>query len=313
MAGPRGLGRGLDALIRQTNVEERASEARLIPLARIRVNPYQPRTVFSDDSLAELADSIKAQGVLQPILAREISTDPNADYELVAGERRLRAARLAGLTQIPAVIRELTDEQSLVIALIENLQRENLNPVDEATGLSRLRDMLSLSQEDIARRVGKSRAAVANALRLLQLPPDVLADVASGALSAGHARALLAVSEETPRSALHRVILEKGLSVREAETMAVCFKLNGKFPEGLESALQELAPIEPGAPAVQTRAAKIEKPVDERLAAFQDKLRDHLGHAVEIKGLLERGRIVIKYAGKQALGEILERITGETS
>jgi ParB family chromosome partitioning protein len=308
----------LDALIRQTNVEEHAAEARLIPLGRIRVNPYQPRTSFPDDSLAELAASIKAQGVLQPILAREIPSDHEADFELVAGERRLRAARMAGLTEIPAVVRELTDEQTLVIALIENLQRENLNPVDEAKGLARLREMLSLSQEDIALRIGKSRAGVANALRLLQLPESVLADVASGALSAGHARALLAVSEDAARSGLHQAILEKGLSVREAETMAVCFKLNGHFPEGLEAALvqadssAQVALIAQAAPPTAARKA-VTRPVDDRLTAFQDRLQEHLGAKVEIKGVLERGRIVIKYKDKDALDDILEKITGEAS
>ena len=318
MAGPRGLGRGLDALIRQTNVEEHAAEARLIPLHRIRVNPYQPRTAFPDESLAELAASIKAQGVLQPILAREIASDPEADFELVAGERRMRAARLAGLTQVPAVIRELTDEQTLVIALIENLQRENLNPVDEAKGYARLREMLSLSQEDIALRIGKSRAGVANALRLLQLPHAILDDVATGSISAGHARALLAVSEDAARAALHQTILEKGLSVREAETMAVCFKLNGHFPEGLDSALARTDPSSADTPDSRTAARPAarktgEKPVDDRLEVFQDKLQAHLCAKVEIKGVLERGRIVIKYKGKESLDDILEKITGEAS
>jgi ParB family chromosome partitioning protein len=302
----------LDALIRQTNVEEHAAEARPIPLDRIRVNPYQPRTSFPDDSLAELAASIKAQGVLQPILAREIAADPQADFELVAGERRLRAARLAGLREIPAVVRELTDEQTLVIALIENLQRENLNPVDEAKGYARLREMLSLSQEDIAQRIGKSRAGVANALRLLQLSEDALADVASGALSPGHARALLAVADETARDALRQAILDKGFSVREAETMAVCFKLNGQFPDGLEAALAQTDPDAP-APASRAPARRSEKPVDDRLAAFQKRLQAHLGVKVAIKGVLERGRIVIKYQDKDALDDILEKITGEAS
>jgi ParB family transcriptional regulator, chromosome partitioning protein len=311
MAGPRGLGRGLDALIRQTNVEELASEARTVALDSIRANPWQPRTAFPDDSLTELAASIKSQGVLQPILVRPIPPEDGFFYELVAGERRLRAARMAGLTEIPAVVRELSDEQSLVIALIENLQRENLNPVDEAKGLARLREMLSLSQEDIAVRIGKSRAGVANALRLLQLPEEILADVAAGIVSAGHARAILALPEGPAMAELRDLIRDKGLSVREAEALAAYYKETGRFPEA--KAEPESAKDRDDDEAGQPVAAKPVKPVDERLAEIEDKLREHLGAKVDVKGVFERGRIVIRFKGKEALHELVAKLTGETA
>jgi len=204
------LGRGLDALL--PPAEDDAGGVR-IPLALIEPGPFQPRRRFSDTALRELAESIRAKGVLQPLLVR-----PKGDgYQLVAGERRFRAAQLAGLTEVPAVVRELTDQEALEVALVENLQREDLSPVEEAEGYRRLAEM-GLSHEAIAARVGRSRSAVTNALRLLQLPDEALAALDDGRISAGHARALLMLPPDRRLWGL-REILDRGLTVRQAERL----------------------------------------------------------------------------------------------
>jgi len=205
-----GLGRGLDALLPAPEGGERLLK---IPLALIEVGPLQPRRRFDEAALRELADSIREKGLLQPVLVR-----PKGDgYELVAGERRFRAAQMAGLAEVPAIVRELDDQAALELALVENLQREDLSPREEAEGYARLAEM-GLSHEEIARRVGKSRSAVTNALRLLQLPEEVLRALDEGRISAGHARALLMLPEEKRLWGL-REILQRGLSVREAERL----------------------------------------------------------------------------------------------
>ncbi len=203
-----GLGRGLDALLPSDGV--RMSQ---LPLALIEPGPFQPRRRFNEASLQELAESVRVKGVLQPLLVR-----PKGDgYELVAGERRFRAAQLAGLTEVPAIIREMSDQEALELALVENLQREDLNPVEEALGYQRLID-LGLSQEEVAARVGKARSTVANALRLLQLPRAALEALEQGAITPGHARALLMLPESKRLWGL-REILSRQLSVREAERL----------------------------------------------------------------------------------------------
>ncbi len=213
-----GLGRGLDALFLDNTLEGSGSSSPVqLKLTEIEPNRNQPRKVFDDDNLAELAESIARHGVLQPLLVR-----PRAEggYLLVAGERRWRAARLAGLSEVPVVIRELSDEDAAVFALIENLQREDLNPVEEAFGFQQLIETYSLSQEEAAKRVGKSRPAVANAVRLLKLPEKILAWVAGGSISAGHGRALLAFEDEEKMLETAERIIKKGLSVRETERLA---------------------------------------------------------------------------------------------
>ena len=190
MAKKGGLGKGVDALFFDNAVEETAVT---LPIDEIEPNRDQPRKTFDETALAELADSIRAHGVLQPLLVR-----PSADgsYRLVAGERRYRAARMAGLTEVPVTVREMTDEEESIFALIENLQREDLNAIEEAEGLKQLIDTYGLTQEQAASRVGKSRTAVTNALRLLNLPQPVAALVKDGKISMGHARALLSVADE---------------------------------------------------------------------------------------------------------------------
>ena len=207
------LGRGLSALLSETEAE---GELRTVSMAAILPSPFQPRRNFSEESLAELAASIKSRGLLQPILVREIAP---GTYELVAGERRLRAAKMAGLSEVPVLIRHFSDEEALSVALIENLQREDLNPLEEAEGYRRLIEEFGLSQEEIAQRVGKDRSTVANALRLLKLPEEVKEDLLEGRLTAGHARALLSLEKQELILRARKEILRRGLSVRETERL----------------------------------------------------------------------------------------------
>ena len=213
-----GLGKGLEALMLDNAVEESStSSAMKLKIMDIEPNRAQPRKDFDEESLQELADSIARYGVLQPLLVRPIGDN---GYQLIAGERRWRAARMAGLTEIPVVVREMSDEEAAAFALIENLQREDLNPVEEAFGLRKLMEDFNLTQEQAAEIIGKSRPAVANALRLLKLPSAVLEHVRTGEISAGHARALLAFPTEEQLLDAARLILEKGISVRETERLA---------------------------------------------------------------------------------------------
>lgn len=208
-----GLGRGLSALLMDNAVEEQG-QAVALRVAEIHPNRAQPRKQFDEQALAELAASIAQHGVLQPLLVRPLV---DGGYQLVAGERRWRAARQAGLTEVPVVVREMTDREAAELAMIENLQREDLNPLEEAMGYRTLMDEYALTQEEAARAVNKSRPAVANALRLLQLPEPVTALVAEGKLSAGHARALLTLSDPQEQSALAQETVQQGWSVREVE------------------------------------------------------------------------------------------------
>lgn len=212
-----GLGRGLDALFADNSIEEIASTSAVkLKIMDIEPNRDQPRKIFDEDALAELADSIAKHGVIQPLLVRPM---PDGSYQLVAGERRWRASRMAGLIEVPVVIKELSDDEAMALALIENLQREDLNAIEEAQGIKALMDTLSLTQDEAAERVGKSRPAVANALRLLKLPDSVIALVSDGKLSPGHARALLGFKDEQDIIETADLIIEKGLTVRNVEKL----------------------------------------------------------------------------------------------
>ena len=212
-----GLGRGLDALFADNSIEEIASTSAVkLKIMDIEPNRDQPRKIFDEDALAELADSIAKHGVIQPLLVRPM---PDGSYQLVAGERRWRASRMAGLTEVPVVIKELSDDEAMALALIENLQREDLNAIEEAQGIKALMDTLSLTQDEAAERVGKSRPAIANALRLLKLPDSVIALVSDGKLSPGHARALLGFKDEQDIIETADLIIEKGLTVRDVEKL----------------------------------------------------------------------------------------------
>lgn len=213
-----GLGRGLDALFADNSVEESSSASAVkLSLNEIEPNKDQPRKTFDEEALAELADSIAQHGVIQPLLVRPM---PDGSYQLVAGERRWRAARRAGLSEVPVVIREMSDSEMMELALIENLQREDLNPIEEAEGLQQLIDTYGLTQETAAARVGRSRPAIANALRLLSLPAPILELTREGKISAGHARALLSLGDEEKMIEIADLILKKEISVREVERLA---------------------------------------------------------------------------------------------
>ncbi len=214
----RGLGRGIDFLLQDNSPEDSdGSSSVMLKISDIEPNKNQARKNFDDEALSELADSISKHGVLQPLLVRPLA---GGGYQLIAGERRWRASRLAGLTQVPVIIKPLSDEEAAVISLIENLQREDLDPVEEAKGYHSLITEYGLTQEQAAERVGKSRPAVANSLRILKLPDEVLSLISSGELSAGHAKALAGIEDRRALIQLAKTAAEKGLSVRETEKLA---------------------------------------------------------------------------------------------
>lgn len=212
-----GLGRGLDALFADNSVEESSQTPVKLKIMEIEPNREQPRKIFDEAALSELADSIANHGVIQPLLVRPIK---DGGYQLVAGERRWRAARIAGLTEVPVVIKDLTDSETVELAMVENLQREDLNPLEEALGYKFMMEKLSITQDEAAQKVGKSRPAVANALRLLKLPDEIQTMVENKQLSPGHARALLSFESEAQMLEVAKLIVAKGLSVREIEKMA---------------------------------------------------------------------------------------------
>ncbi len=293
MAGARGLGRGLDVLLKGMTVDRDSHEVLMLKLDDVRPNPRQPRLEFSQEALDDLASSIREQGVIQPILVRNAGSLHG--YELVAGERRLRASKLAGLTEIPAIVREVTDEQSLALALIENLQRENLNALEEAKGMDQLLHSFGLSQEALAKRVGKSRSAVANSLRLLQLSAEIQESLSSEAISAGHARSLLAVADEGARTELWRRIVNFGMSVRDAEAQAGYFKEHGALPETGQPSLPSVAP------------GRRKSALPQELATLQERLRGHFGLKVSVGGDLGRGKVTISFGSSEELKELLAK------
>lgn len=215
MARKSGLGKGLDALFKDNTSENQDSIQ--IKLSEIEPNRDQPRTVFDEEALTSLADSIREHGIIQPLLVRPMS---NGRYQIVAGERRWRASRMIGLKEVPVIIKELSDKETMEIALIENLQREDLNAMEEARGYQELMDAYDMTQEEVSQRVGKSRSAVANSLRLLSLPKSLVYDVESGNLSAGQGRAILAFEDEEKMLEAAKVAVKKGMSVRELERLA---------------------------------------------------------------------------------------------
>jgi len=299
--GQRGLGRGLDALLGSIKPESvNSAEVKLLPISAITPNPHQPRKEFDPEALEDLSNSIKSQGVLQPILVRPLAGDGPA-YELVAGERRMRASKMAGLTEIPALVRVLTDMETLAIALIENLQRADLNAIEEARGFQQLLKDFGLSQEELARQMGKSRSALANSLRLLNLPGDIQSDIQIGVLSAGHGRAIMSVEPEVGH-ALYQRIKSFNLSVRQAEAEATFVKENGRMAEPEELYGSE----KPRGKA--PRGARNSKTLDEALATIQGQLSVVLGETVKITGSLERGILSVHYQSLDALTEFARRL-----
>ena len=281
MAGQKGLGKGLGALMGDF-MEEPAGKSpyQLLPIHKVEPNANQPRQDFDEAELAALSESIATHGIIQPLTVRETG---NGYYQIIAGERRWRAARIAGLREIPAVIMEADDKKTMELALIENLQRQDLNPVEEALGFQTLMQEYGMTQEETAKRVGKSRPAVANALRLLSLSPAVLEQVRSGELSAGHARAVLTLKSEKLQQDAAQKIIALGLSVRQAEQM--CKNL-GKEP----------APMPAPTLAV------------DYIAECEKSLSRHLGRAVKIVNGKRKGRFELEFYGQEDLQNLLDAL-----
>ncbi len=294
MAAPKkkGLGRGLEALFEEISVEipeeketvkkdkktdkrEAESGVLYVDINDIKPNIYQPRKTFDEDKLEELASSIREHGIIQPVVLR--STD--GGYEIVAGERRWRAARKAGIKKIPCVIRELTDEQNMLVAIIENMQREDLNPIEEAEGLSRMIEVYGLTQEQVSKGVGKSRPYITNSLRLLKLSDDVREMTREGKLTAGHARALAGIKDIEKQKKLALKAVKEGLSVRNIEKLA-------------------------GEPAKKKSKVKPEKNAD--VMRLEAELKDTLGTKVTLSSTGRKGKIEIEYYSRDELERLIE-------
>ena len=290
------LGRGLSALIPDAPAAAPAAGDRAleVDIDLLRPNKFQPRTDMNDERIEELSRSIRSNGIIQPIIVRRIALGEGAQrgasetpYEIIAGERRWRAAQRAGLLRVPVVVRDIAENRLLAVALIENIQREDLNPIEEAVAYRRLADEFQLTQEQIADAVGKDRSSIANYVRLLRLPEQVRASVATNALSMGHARALLAVQHEAAQIKIARDIVERNMSVRETE--AFVKKLN------------DAAAKEPSPP----------KKVDANTRAAEDKLRLTLGTRVRIQRRGKGGRIEIEFVNEDELQRIYEQLVGD--
>ena len=283
-AKSRGLGRGLEALIVDTEIEAVNPESgatkdgiNYIDINAIKPNRNQPRKVFNNDKLQELADSIQTHGVIQPLIVRTM----DKGYELVAGERRWRAARLAGLKTVPCLLRELNEEENALIAIIENMQREDLNPIEEADGLNRMIDAFGLTQEQVSKSVGKSRPYITNALRLLKLPEEIKSMLSDGSLSPGHGRALLSISDLKQQMTVAQKIISDGLSVRTVESMA-----------------------EKKHEAKNLKHKHAER--DANMLQLERELKDALGTKVKINMTGKKGKIEIEYYSREELERLIE-------
>ena len=281
---PHGLGRGLDVLLPETL--DSGENLREIPIGDIDTNPDQPRQTFPEETITQLAQSIRDQGVLQPLL---VTPTPGGRYRIVAGERRWRAARQAGLTQVPCVVRELELSRQMEIALIENLQREDLNPMETAMGIRTLMDECGYTQEAAAQRVAKSRPAVANLLRLLTLPDEIAEMIREGVLSAGHGRVLAGLETDEERLQLARLSAQEGWSVRQLEAEAARRR---------ESVAERKPKPQP-------------KPRPVELTDLENRIRETMGVRAAVKGSVKKGRIVLQYYSRDELerfNEILMRM-----
>lgn len=282
----KGLGRGLDALLGGADLSD-PSQVRSVSVYLIDNNAEQPRKQFNEDKLKELATSIEQHGVVQPIIVRK-----NGErFTIIAGERRFRAARLAGLNEVPVLVRELSEQEILEVSLIENLQRENLNAMEEARAIRQLMDEHDLTQEEVAKRLGKSRPAIANSVRLLALPEEIQQLIYDGKLQAGHCRVLASVPDEALMTSLAKTAAREGWSVRETE-------------QKIKVALEKKA--------LEKRQPKREKLSNDAKKA-QDALRERLGTKVSLSGSDERGKIVIEYFSKDELMTIFDKIMGKNS
>ena len=282
LSNQKGLGKGLGALLGDFGEEPIQDSAyQLLPLYKVEPNPNQPRTDFDEEELQALSESISVHGVIQPLTVREL---PNGYYQIIAGERRWRAARLADLSEIPAVIIEADDKKAMELALIENLQRQDLNPVEEALGYQSLIDEYGLTQEEAAAQVGKSRPAVANSLRLLGLCPEVLEKLRKGELTSGHARAVLTLKDPKKQQQAAQKISALGLSVRQAEL--ICKNMN-----------REAVP------------EKVEEPLAiDYVAECEKNLSKHLGRGVKIVNGKRKGRFELEFYGQEDLQVLLDAL-----
>lgn len=291
---PKGLGRGLDALLGSDisavgDLGRRTADSiegvQLLPLKQIQAGKYQPRSLIDEGALNELADSIKSQGLLQPILVRPIKKNAERKYEIIAGERRFRAAAIAGLDEIPALVREIDDKKAAIIALIENMQREDLNPLEEAQGVKRLIEEFEYTHEQAAQAIGRSRSATSNLLRLLNLAESVQTMLLAGDIDMGHARALLSV-DAASQIILANEVVAKRLSVRETE------RLVNRFLSG----------------ELQKNAAPQQKEKSADIARFETALADYLGTSVSIKtNAKNKGYLQISFQNWEHLNDLLEK------
>lgn len=282
MAEKKKLGRGLGALVGEATAETAAVQPdSVLEISKIKPNPDQPRRQFNEQELNELSDSIKQNGVLQPLLVRKVGNY----YEIVAGERRYQASKLAGLTEVPVIIREISDEDVFKLALIENLQRSDLTPIEEARGYKQLIKEKDLTQEELSKILSKSRSAITNTLRLLDLPEEVQGFVADGLLTAGHARAILAVPSDEGRVRLAQKVIDERLSVRQTETLAPLF-----------SVTREETPKRQPAPQSFKRAAK--------------QLKLALDTEVKVKNVRGKNKIEIEFNSEEDLVRIVNMVSG---
>lgn len=281
----RALGKGLEALIREDVMQERGSLVE-VPIERIKANDDQPRKTFNQEALKELSESIKQQGILQPIIAEK----RDDEYLIVAGERRYRAAKLAGLPTIPVIVSTYSDSDRLLISLVENIQREDLNPIEEAEALASLLTGSAMNQDKLAKMIGKSRSSVANSLRLLNLTEDMRASLENGNLSPGHARAVLSLDTREQRETLFRQIISERISVREAENRAS--RINR--PNKPKSASQ-----------VNSQGA------DPDLMEVEQRLIEVLGTKVKVRGSAQKGMLEISFYSEDDLNRLYQLIVGE--
>lgn len=273
------LGRGLDALIPSLSVND-DDKVIEVPISQLRANPYQPRKTFDEDSIKELAESIKQHGVIQPIIVRTVLKG----YEIIAGERRFRASQYCGNTTIPAVVRTFSDQQVMEIALIENLQREDLNALEIAVAYQALMDKFNLTQEELSLKVGKSRSHIANVVRLLSLPAEIKDYVSRGTISMGHARALAGIKEQSVQKEMAELTVSSEWSVRD-----------------LEDAIQKL-----DSKQVPQQKAQKQKKRDPYIESLEENLREQFKTTVKIKQQKDKGKIEIQYYNKQDLERLLE-------
>lgn len=285
----KGLGRGLSALIPGSETPQ--GSVTDISIDSIALNPWQPRRTIDEVTLQELSESIQRFGVIQPIVVRP---DEDGKYQLIAGERRLRASRLAGLKEIPAIVRESQDQESLELALIENIQREDINPLDAAVAYRRLMDEFNLSQEEIAKRVGKSRSSVANTLRLLQLPTSVQALLEQRKISEGHARAVLQIQNPNAQVLVAEDIARRGCSVREAERLARNWAIEVLGPAAKAGVVSRETPTSADTEILETH-----------LVAVEEQLKQLFGTRVRVSITKDRGKIEIEFYGEDDLNRIL--------